>query len=84
MRKKERCITRFMVRIKVLVKPGVKVSKIEKTSEGEYTVWVDAPAKENKANIRLLNILSEYLQVPVSSIRFVSGVKGRVKVLEIC
>jgi len=71
------------MRISVRVKPGAKNSLVTAISSQEYVVEVDAPAKENKANLRLLEIMADYFQVPKTSIRFIAGVKSRDKILQI-
>jgi len=71
------------MKIMIEARPGASVAEIEKISEDKYRVKIDAPAKENKANLRLLEIVSEHFQVPFSCVRFVSGVKSKTKILEI-
>ncbi|PIR87589.1 MAG: hypothetical protein COU10_03765 [Candidatus Harrisonbacteria bacterium CG10_big_fil_rev_8_21_14_0_10_45_28] len=71
------------MKITVEARPGQKVASVEKVGEGRYRVKIDAPAKENKANLRLLEILAEYFDVPFSCVRFVSGAKSKIKILEI-
>ena len=71
------------MRIIVQVRANAKQPKVEEVGENQYKVWVDAPAKENKANLRLIEILSRHLGVPFGAIRFVSGMTSKMKVLEI-
>lgn len=71
------------MRIYVRVKPGAKQSGVQQIGVDRYVVEVNAPAKDNKANIRLLTILAEYFGVPKTQIRFVSGLTVRDKVLTI-
>jgi len=49
--------------INVSVKPNSKEEKIEKLSEGNYLVFLREPAKDNKANIALLKLLSKEFKV---------------------
>ena len=42
---------------------GTKEEKIEKLSEGNYLVFLREPAKDNKANIALLKLLSKEFKV---------------------
>ncbi len=68
--------------ISVKVKPNAKNYKIERVGE-EFIIRVDAPASEGKANKRLLKILSDYFNVPKSSISIKKGLKSRNKIVEI-
>jgi len=51
--------------------------------QNELRVDIDAPAVDNKANNRLVEILAEYLNMPKSSLNLKIGAKSRLKILEI-
>ena len=68
--------------ITVKVKPGAKKAKVEK-KEDIFTIWVDAPPVEGKANKKLIKILSEYFKKPKGSFKIVKGVKSKHKMIEI-
>ena len=67
----------------VKVKPNSKKPKIEKIAEDQFTLWVNAPAVEGRANGAAIEALSEYLLVPKSRIRIVRGHKTRNKIVEV-
>ncbi len=69
--------------VKVKVVPNSKKAKVEQTEGGVLRVNVDAPAKEGKANKRLVEILAKYFSKPKSSIRIVKGQTSKNKVVEI-
>jgi uncharacterized protein YggU (UPF0235/DUF167 family) len=71
------------MRISVRVKPNARQAKVEQSASGNYLVWVDAPAKEGRANQRLLEILSEHFAVAKSRITLLKGAKACNKILEI-
>ncbi len=71
------------VRVNVKVVPNSKKAKVEQTEGGVLRVNVDAPAKEGKANKRLVEILAKYSSKPKSSIRIVKGRTSKNKVVEI-
>lgn len=71
------------MRITVHVTPNARKVQVTKRSADEYSVLVDAPAKDNKANIRLISILADYFNVPKSTIGYVSGIRSRTKTLTI-
>ncbi|MDD5136555.1 MAG: DUF167 domain-containing protein [Candidatus Omnitrophica bacterium] len=70
-----------MVRISVKVKPGSKQDSVEAAGEGQYTVRVKERAIEGRANDAVIRLLSEYFDVPKSSISIVRGIKGKLKMI---
>jgi len=68
--------------INVKVKPNSNEDKIEKISEKEYIIHVKEPAEDNKANIRLINLLSKGLNAPHKNIK-IKNPKSRNKIVEI-
>jgi len=76
--------TQVRVKVKVKVVPNSKKAKVEQTEGGGILrVNVDAPAKEGKANKRLVEILAKYFSKPKTSIRIVKGQTSKNKVVEI-
>jgi uncharacterized protein (TIGR00251 family) len=69
--------------ILVRVMPNSKKLEIIKLDEKNYRIRLDAPAIEGRANSRLVEVLSDYLDIPKSSIRIVKGLKSRNKIVEI-
>ncbi|MFH0969449.1 MAG: DUF167 domain-containing protein [Patescibacteria group bacterium] len=72
-----------MARIYVKVIPESSHNKIEKISEEEYKIWLTAPPVDNKANRMLIQVLSEYLNIPKSSLAIIGGKTAKVKIIEI-
>lgn len=68
--------------LNVKVKPNSKEEKIEKISESEYVIHVREPAEDNKANIRLINLLSKELNVSHKTIK-IKNPRSRDKLIEI-
>lgn len=71
------------MKIFVKVKPNSKIEKIEKINEAEFTLWVNAPAKEGKANQEVIELLSRYFDIAKSRIVIIKGEKCKNKMLEI-
>jgi len=71
------------LRIWVNVKPAAKREKIESLSQGEYNVWVRAPAREGRANEAVAELLAEHFSVPKTTLRIVRGEKSRRKLVQI-
>ena len=70
------------MKISVKVKPNSKSEKIEKTGE-TYILYVKEPAQEDRANLAVINLLSEHFKVPKSRISISKGKKSRLKIVEI-
>ncbi len=71
------------MRISVHASPGAKRAAVEKVSESEYRVRVNAKPVDGAANIRLIEILAEYFKVSFGAIRIVSGATSREKIIDI-
>ncbi|MEZ4749122.1 MAG: DUF167 family protein [Bdellovibrionota bacterium] len=56
------------MKITVQIKPNSRKESVEKNSDGSYTVRVNAPPVEGKANTRLLEALAEHFGVPKSRV----------------
>jgi uncharacterized protein YggU (UPF0235/DUF167 family) len=68
--------------IKVKVKPNSKEEKIEKVGESEYKIDVKEPAEDNKANIRVINLLSKELGISHKNIK-IKNPTSRDKLIEV-
>ena len=66
------------VLVRVRVTPNAKRAMVVRVAEASFEVKVDA-----RANKRLLEILSEHLEIPKSRISLVKGARSRDKVLEV-
>lgn len=67
--------------LKIKVIPDAKQEKIEQLKNDEYRVWVKAPAENNLANSRILEIFCE--KFPATSIRIISGHHSPSKIVSI-
>ena len=71
------------MKISVKVKPGSKQNLVERIAEGRYTVRVKEKAIEGRANDAVVELLSEYFDLPRNRIMVIKGLKGRNKVIEL-
>jgi len=71
------------MRIKIIVKPNAKREAIEKTADGDYRVFVKAPAREGRANEAVIKVLAAHFKVPRSSIEILTGLSSKAKWVEI-
>ncbi len=69
--------------VQVRVTPNAKKASVTKTGEDILEVKVDEKAVGDRANKRLLEILSKHLDVPKSRIRIVRGLRSRDKMIEV-
>ena len=70
------------MKITVQIKPNSKNSKVEEKN-GLYVVRVKASPIENKANLELINILSEYFKISKQNIKIISGLTSKKKTISI-
>ncbi len=69
--------------IKVYVTPNAKQARVVKISEDYFEVWIDEKPVGGRANQRLLEILTEYFNIPKSRIAILRGSKTRNKTIQI-
>ena len=71
------------MRISVSVKPGTKLSKVQRIGPDNYAVWVRARPHEGKANAAVIELLSDFFGVPKTSLEIVRGANSRTKLIEL-
>ncbi|MEK7613837.1 MAG: DUF167 domain-containing protein [Patescibacteria group bacterium] len=69
--------------VQVVVTPGAKKERCEKTGDAAFTVSVREPAERNMANRRVVEVIAEHFNVPPSRVRIISGHRSRKKVLSV-
>lgn len=69
------------IELKVITK--AKKESVEKISENSYKVKVTTPPEKGKANKRVIELLSEELNIKKRNIRIVSGETSGNKIAEI-
>lgn len=71
------------MRIFVKAKPKSKQEYIKRTGEISFAVAVKEPPEKGKANEVIIKVLAKFLDIPASSIIFISGETIKQKVFEI-
>jgi uncharacterized protein (TIGR00251 family) len=71
------------MKLKITVKPNARRDEVVRNGDGTLLVRVNAPPVEGKANERVIELLSEFLQKPKRSMSIISGFKGKNKIVEI-
>ncbi|MFA6428452.1 MAG: DUF167 domain-containing protein [Candidatus Buchananbacteria bacterium] len=69
--------------ISIKVKPGSKLSQITKQVDGSWLIKTKAPAKENKANQEVIELLAREFKVAQSLVKIKRGVNSKLKLVEI-
>lgn len=70
------------MRITVKVKPNSERQSV-KVENDIYTINLNSPPLEGRANKELIEVLSDYFNIPKSKIEIINGHKGRVKIIDI-
>lgn len=70
-------------KIWLTVKPLARKESVTQQSDNDYLVAVHAPAKDGKANARLLELLAVHFHTQKSNIRILRGHTSRKKLIEI-
>lgn len=67
--------------LKLKVIPDSKIEKVEQLKDDEYRIWVQAPAENNHANNRVLEIVRELY--PDMKVRLISGHTSPSKIVSV-
>ena len=71
------------MKLKITVKPNARKNEVTRATDGTLVIRVTVPPIEGKANEKVIEVLSEYLNKPKRSISIISGFKGRIKIIEV-
>ena len=76
------------MKIIVKVKTNAKQNEIfiltnPDTKKFGLKVFLKSQAKENKANIDLIELLAKYYEVSKNQVKIISGLKNKIKIIEI-
>jgi len=71
------------MKIFVKTRPNAKNNSVEKINETHYLAKVAAPAKQGKANQKLIELLANYFKTAKSNIKIVIGQQTSNKIIEI-
>ena len=71
------------MKISIKIKLKSKIEKIEKIKDNFFEIYIKEPPIKEKANKKIIEIISDYFKVSSSKIKIVSGLKSRNKIIEI-
>ena len=65
--------------LNIYLQPGAKKTEVAGTHNGYIKIKINSPPVDGKANAALIQFLSDFLDVPKSSVTLMSGQKSRIK-----
>ncbi len=68
------------LKITVLVKPNSRTESVTENQDGSFTVKVNAPPVDGKANERVVELLSKHFKRPKSHFELFRGASGKKKI----
>jgi uncharacterized protein (TIGR00251 family) len=72
-----------MITIQVKVKPGARVSTLEKGGDGVWQARLKSPPVDGKANAELIGLIAERFGCRKADVEIRSGAGGRMKLVRI-
>ena len=69
--------------LSIYLQPGAKKSEVSGMHDGHIKIKVNSPPVDGKANDALILFLSDFLNIPKSNIKIITGEKSRIKKLSI-
>jgi hypothetical protein len=63
----------------VRVRPGSRMTRVEKLADNEYRVHVPSPPEKGRANRDVAAALAEHFDLPAARVRIVRGERSRIK-----
>ena len=71
------------MKIFVKAKPNSKKEEVQLIDEQHFVIAVKESSVDGKANSAIIKALAKYLDIPPSTIEFVSGHRSKQKVLKV-
>ncbi len=71
-----------MAYLKVIATPGARREKVEEKARALH-IAVKEPAEQNRANMRVREIVAARLGVPVAQVKIINGHHGHSKLLSV-
>lgn len=71
------------MQVTVRVTPKARREKFEQAKDGHFTAAVKEKAERNEANDRVQRLIASHFNVPLTNVRFLTGVRSRKKTFEV-
>ena len=69
--------------LKVRVRAGSKSESFAKTEDDRFEIAVREKPQENRANLRVIELIAMHMQVPLKSIRIIKGHRTPSKIVSV-
>ncbi|HQU07655.1 MAG: hypothetical protein B7X04_01995 [Parcubacteria group bacterium 21-54-25] len=69
--------------LRVIVTANARKERIETMENGSLRVFVREPSTENRANVRVRNIIAAHVGVPFAQVRIMTGHHRRSKLIAV-
>jgi len=71
------------MKIFVKIKTKAKIKKLIKIDETHYSISVNSPPEDGKANKEIIKTLAKHFDTAIFKIRILAGKKSKEKIIEI-
>ncbi len=71
------------MRIKVRVTPNAKKEHFDQKGDHEFTAAVKERPERSEANHRVQTLVARHFNVPLTSVRFLTGMRAKTKMFEV-
>ena len=71
------------MRIKVQVTPNAKRERFDAVKENHFSAAVKERAQHSEANHRVQTLVARHFNVPLTSVRFLTGMRAKTKMFEV-
>jgi uncharacterized protein YggU (UPF0235/DUF167 family) len=71
------------MQVRVRVTPNGRSEKFEAAKDGAYAATVRERAERNEANHRVQQLVARHFNVPLTNVRFLTGLRSRKKIFEV-
>ncbi len=71
------------MKVSVRVTPKSRRERFEETGKGEFAAAIRERPQNNEANDRIQFLLARHFNVPITSVRFLTGMRAKKKVFEV-
>jgi uncharacterized protein YggU (UPF0235/DUF167 family) len=71
------------MKVSVRVTPNSRREKFEMTGEQEFTASIKEKPQRNEANDRVQRLIASHYNVPVTSVKFLTGMRAKKKTFEV-
>ena len=71
------------MKVRVRVTPKARKERFQEIGDGEFAASIKEKPERNEANDRVQRLIAGHYNVPLTSVRFLTGIRSRKKVFEV-